>query len=106
MKTIRMSLGSGSIARFQQSGFAWISRRKKDVIGHLCLNESVKVCDTYFTLAPLEDNLKVYCTARVDSFDFVQGSPGDVMIRLVLLEVVTPVKITPNVEPITYGLQI
>lgn len=106
MKVVRMSLSNGSIARFQQSGFAWISRRKKDVVGQLSLNERVKVCDTFFTLAPLDVNLKVYCIARVDRFDFVQGSPGDVMIKLVLLEVITPVQFTRNVEPISYDLQV
>lgn len=106
MKTVRMSLSNGSIARLQKSGFAWISRKKKDVIGRLALNERVKVCDTYFNLAPIEDNLRAYCIARVDRFEFVQGSYSDIMIRLVLLEVLTPVQLARNVEPIEYGIQL
>ena len=106
MKTIRMSLSNGNIARLQKSGFAWISRKKKDVIGRLALNERVKVCDTYFNLASIEDNLRAYCIARIDRFDFVQGSCGELMIRLVLLEVLIPVQLNPDVEPIEYGMQL
>ncbi len=106
MKTIRMSLSNGSIARLQKSGFAWISRKKKDVVGRLALNERVKVCDTYFNLATIEDNLRAYCIARIDRFDFVQGSYSDIMIRLVLLEVLTPVQLNSDVEPIEYGIQL
>lgn len=106
MKTIRMSLSNGSIARLQKSGFAWVMRNKKDVIGRLALNERVKVCDTYFTLASIEDNLRVYCIARIDRFDFVQGLCGYIMIRLVLLEVLIPVQLNRDVEPIEYGIQL
>lgn len=106
MKVIRMSLSNGSIARLQKSGFAWISRKKKDVVGRLALNERVKVCDTYFTLASIEDNLRAYCIARIDRFDFVQGSCGDIMVRLVLMEVLIPVQLNRDVEPIEYGIQL
>ena len=106
MKTIRMSLSNGSIARLQKSGFAWILRNKKDVIGHLALNERVKVCNTYFNLASIEDNLRVYCIARIDAFGFEQGNCSDILIRLVLLEVITPVQLNRDVEPIEYGMQL
>ena len=106
MKVVRMSLSNGNIARLQKSGFAWISRKKKDVLGRLALNERVKVCDTYFSLASIADNLRAYCIARIDRFDFVQGCYGDIMIRLVLLEVLIPVQLNPDVELIEYGMQL
>lgn len=106
MKTVRMSLSNGSIARLQLTGQAWISRKKKDVVGRLALNEQVRVCDTYFSMASIEDNLRAYCIARIDRFDFVQGSCSDIMIRLVLLEVLTPVQLNSYVEQIENGIQL
>lgn len=104
MKVVRMSLKKGEISRFQQSGSAWILRKKKNVIGHLSLNESVKVCDSDLINAPWDVITHVYCTARVEKFAFDKDSPDDVMIHLVLLEVVTPVKVTPSVEPISFAV--
>lgn len=102
MKVIRMSLKKGEISRFQQSGSAWILRKKKNVVGRLSLNESVKVCDTDLKNAPWDEISCVYCTAKIDKFAFDKDSPDDVMIHLVLLEVVTPAKVTPIVEPISF----
>lgn len=104
MKTIRMSLKKGLISRFQQSGSAWILRKKKDVVGRLSINESVKVCDADIKDAPWDEISCVYCTAKIDKFAFDKDSPDDVMIHLVLLEVVTPVKVTPSDEPISFAV--
>ena len=104
MKVVRMSLKKGEISRFQQSGSAWILRKKKDVVGRLSLNEPVKVCDTDLKDAPWDEISCVYCTARVEKFAFDKESPDDVMIHLVLLEIVTPVKVTPSVEPISFAV--
>ena len=104
MKTIRMSLKKGEISRFQQSGTAWILRKKKDVVGRLSINESVKVCDTDLKDKSWDEISCVYCTAKIDKFDFVEDSPEDVLVHLVLLEVVTPVKVTPNAEPISFAV--
>lgn len=104
MKVVRMSLKKREISRFQQSGSAWILRKKKDVVGRLSLNESVKICDSDLKDAPWDEIRCVYCIAKVDQFDFDKDSPDDVMIHLVLLEVVTPVKVTPSVEPICFAV--
>lgn len=104
MKVVRMSLKKGEISRFQQSGSAWILRKKKNVIGRLSLNESVKVCDTDLKDAPWDEISCVYCTAKVDKFDFVEDSPDDVLVHLVLLEVVKPVKLTPSAKSISFAV--
>jgi hypothetical protein len=104
MKVVRMSLKKGEISRFQQSGSAWILRKKENVVGRLSLNEPVKVCDTDLQNAPWDEMTRVYCTAKVDKFAFDKDSPDDVMVHLVLLEVVTPVKETPSVEPISFAV--
>ena len=104
MKVIRMSLKKGEISRFQQSGSAWILRKKKNVVGRLSLNESVKVCDTDVKNTPWDEVSGVYCTAKIDKFAFDKDSPDDVMVHLVLLEVVTPVKVTPSAEPISFAV--
>ena len=104
MKVVRMSLKKGEILRFQQSGSAWILRKKKNVVGHLSLNESVKVCDADLKDAPWDEITRVYCTARVEKIAFNKESPDDVGVQLVLLEVVTPVKVTPSVEPISFAV--
>lgn len=104
MKVVRMSLKKGEISRFQQSGSAWILRKKENVVGRLSINESVKVCDNDLKDAPWDEITRVYCTAKVDKFDFDKESPEYVGVHLVLLEVVTPVKVTPSVEPISFAV--
>ena len=104
MKTIRMSLRNGEIAHFQQYGSAWILRKKKNVIGFLSLNDTVKVCDAELINASWDEITKVYCTARVEKIAFNKESPDDVGIQLVLLEIVTPVKVTPSVELISFAV--
>lgn len=104
MKVVRMSLKKGEISRFQQSGSAWILRKKENVVGRLSLNESVKVCDSDLKDAPWDEMTRVYCIAKVDKFDFDKDSPDDVMVHLVLQGVVTPVKVTSSVEPISFAV--
>ena len=104
MKTIRMSLRNGEIAHFQKYGSAWILRKKKNVIGFLSINDTVRVCDAELINASWDEITKVYCTARVEKIAFKKDSPDDVGIHLVLLEVVNPVKVTPGVEPISFAV--
>lgn len=106
MKVVRMSLKKGEISRFQQSGSAWILRKKKNVVGRLSINEPVKVCDSDLINAPWDEITHVYCIARVEKIAFDKDSPDDVMVHLVLLEVLTPVQLNRDVEPIEYGIQL